>query len=115
MSQSDYLQEALRPLEAGEERIQGLFVKLECDSKGTAYFIIQSGERLYKMRATALGRVQLVAYVQGATEVTCGARKTPENVVFTFRPTNDAKDLKAKINGDAIAMELVPKDFQLKK
>lgn len=115
MSESDYLQEALRPLETGEERIQGLFVKLECDSKGTAYFIIQSGERLYKLRATALGRVQLVAYVPGATEVTCGARKTPENVVFTFRPTNDAKDLKAKINGDAIAMELVPKDFQLKK
>lgn len=115
LSESDYLQEALRPPEAGEERIQGLFVKLECDSKGMAYFIIQTGERLYKLRATALGRVQLVAYVPGATEVTCGARKTPENVVLTFRPTKEAKDLKAKINGDAIAMELVPKDFQLKK
>jgi tetratricopeptide (TPR) repeat protein len=114
MSESDYIQEALRPVEAGEERIQGLFVKLECDNKGGAYFNIQSGERLYKIRA-AMGRVQFVTFVPGAAEVACGPRKTPENVVLTFRSTNDPKDLKARINGDAIALELVPKDFQLKK
>jgi hypothetical protein len=58
--------------------------------------------------------VQLISYVDGGGEVTCGARKNPENVVITFRPTTDPKDARAKINGDAIAMELVPKDFQLK-
>jgi tetratricopeptide (TPR) repeat protein len=113
-SRVDYIQEALRPVAAGEERIQGQFIKLECDSKGAAYFMIQSGERLYKIRASALGRVELIAYVSGAAQISCGARKTPENVVLIFRPTTDPKDLKAKINGDAVSLELVPKEFQLK-
>jgi tetratricopeptide (TPR) repeat protein len=113
-TESDYLQETLRPVEAGEQRIQGLFTKLECDSKGVAYFLIQAGDRLYRVRATALGRVQLTAYVEGASDLGCGVRKQPENVVFTFRPATDAKDAKAKIDGDAVAMELVPKDFKLK-
>jgi tetratricopeptide (TPR) repeat protein len=116
VSPSDYLQQALRPLEAGEQRIQGLFIKLDCDNKGTAYFIVQASERLYKIRATALDRVQLVAYTQDAGgEVSCGPRKTQDNVILTYRPTNDPKDTRAKIDGDAIALELVPKDFQLKK
>lgn len=116
MSPSDYLQQALRPVEAGERRIQGLFVKLDCDNKGTAYFIVQAGERLYKFRATSLERVQLVAYTQDAgAEVSCGPRKTQNNVILTYRPTSDPKDARARIDGDAIAAELVPKDFQLKK
>jgi len=114
MSQSDYLRESLRPVETGETRIQGLFVKLDCDNRGVGYFMIQSADRLYKIRATALGNVQLISYVQGATEVSCGARKNQETVLMTFRPTSDPKDARAKIDGDAIAMELVPKDFQLK-
>jgi tetratricopeptide (TPR) repeat protein len=115
MSQSDYLREALRPLAAGEERIQGMFLKLECDSKGTAYFIIQAVDRTYKMRASSLGRVQMIAYTPAPGEITCGSRKAPENVVFTYRPANDPKDINAKIDGDAIAVELVPKDFHLQK
>ena len=116
MSPSEYLQQALRPLEAGEQRIQGLFIKLDCDNKGTAYFIVQASERSYKIRATALDRVQLVAYTQDAGgEVSCGPRKTQNNVILTYRPTNDPKDTRARIDGDAIALELVPKDFQLKK
>ena len=115
MSPSDYLQEALRPLAAGEERIQGLFIKLECDSKGTAYFIVQAVDRLYKIRATALGQVEMKAYTPAPAEVSCGSRKNAENVVFTYRPAKDPKDIRAKIDGDAIAVELVPKDFQLKK
>jgi hypothetical protein len=59
--------------------------------------------------------VQLTAYTPVAGEVSCGPRKTQDNVVLTFRPTKDAKDVKSKIDGDAIALELVPKDFQLKK
>ena len=114
MSESDYLRESLRPVEAGETRIQGLLVKLDCNNSGVAFFMIQSGDRLYKIRATALGNVQLISYVKGAAQLGCGVRKDQENVVITFRPTNDPKDAKAKIDGDAIAMELVPKDFQLK-
>jgi len=116
MSESDVLQQALRPVETGEQRIQGSFTKLECDnSKGVAYFLIQTSDRVYKLRATSLGRVKLTTFVPAPPEVSCGARKNPENVVFTFRPTNDPKDLRSKIDGDAIALEVVPKDFVLKK
>ena len=116
MSPSDQLRQVLRPLAAGEEQIQGLFLRLECDnSKGIAYFIVQAADRTYKIRATSLGQVQLTAYTPVAGEVSCGPRKTQDNVVLTFRPTKDAKDVKSKIDGDAIALELVPKDFQLKK
>lgn len=112
-SEDDYLREVLRPVEAGEERIQGLFVKLDCDNRGVAYFLIQAGDRLYKIRATALHQVQLVSYVPSASQITCGVRKNQENVIITFRAVSDPKDVKAKINGDAIAMELMPKDFKL--
>jgi tetratricopeptide (TPR) repeat protein len=116
MSPADYLREALRPAEAGEERIQGLFIKLDCDSKGTVYFLVQAGDRLYKIRATSLERVQLISYTPDAgAEVSCGPRKVQNNVVLTYRPSKDAKDLRAKIDGDAVAVELVPKDFVLKK
>lgn len=116
MSESDSLQQILRPIEAGEERIQGVFVKLECDNRtGIAYFIIQSGDRTYRIRTLSLAKVQLTAYTPVGGEVSCGPRKTPENVVFTFRLAKDPKDIKAKIDGDAVALELVPKDFQLKK
>jgi hypothetical protein len=114
-SESDVLQDSLRPVEAGEERIQGLFTKLECDPKGVAYFVVQAGEKVLRFRATSLGRVQLTAYVPAPGDLTCGPRKTPENVVITYRPAADQKDMRAKINGEAIALELVPKDFQLKK
>ena len=115
-SASDYLQDALRPVEAGEQRVQGLFIKLECDNKAVAYFIVQVAGRVYKIRATSLERITLIAYTKEAGgQLGCGTRKTPENVVITFRPVTDAKDQKAKIDGDAIAVEIVPKDFVLKK
>jgi hypothetical protein len=114
-SESDYLRKTLRPLEAGEQRVQGTFVKLDCDNKGVAYFSIQAADRIYRIRSTALQRVQLTAYTPAPANISCGPRKTPENVVLTYRPASDPKDTKSKIDGDAIAVELVPKDFTLKK
>lgn len=115
-SVSDTLQDALRPVEAGEQRVQGLFIKLECDNKAVAYFVVQVADRVYKIRATSLERIILIAYTTDAgSQLGCGNRKTPENVVITFRPVSDPKDQKAKIDGDAIAVEIVPKDFVLKK
>jgi hypothetical protein len=114
-SMNDVLREHLRPLEAGEQHIQGTFLKLDCDSKGVAYFNVQAADRMYRIRAAVLQRVQLTAYTPTTGNVMCGPRKEPENVVITFRPTTDPKDTKAKVDGDAIAVELVPKDFSLKK
>jgi len=114
-SENDYLRESLRPLAAGEQRVQGTFLKLDCDSKGVAYFSIQAADRMYRIRSTGLHQVQLTAYTPSPANISCGPRKSPENVVLTYRPVSDQKDAKAKIDGDAIAVELVPKDFTLKK
>jgi len=114
MSENDMLREHLRPLEAGEQRIQGTFLKLDCDNKGVAYFSVQAGDRTYRIRSMVLDRVQLTAYTPSAANISCGPRKAPENVVITFRPTADPKDTRAKVDGDAIAVELMPKDFTLK-
>lgn len=112
---ADYLREALRPVEAGEERIQGLFIKLECNNKGIAFFIVQAGDRTHKLRATSLNQIQFTAYTPTAGDVTCGARKTQDNALITFRPVKDPKDIKAGIEGDVIAVEFVPADFRLKE
>jgi hypothetical protein len=95
--------------------VQGTFLKLDCDSKGVAYFSIQAADRVYRIRSTGLHQVQLTAYIPNPANISCGPRKTPENLVLTYRPVSDPKDTKANIDGDAIAVELVPKDFTLKK
>jgi hypothetical protein len=104
----------LRSLKAGEQRIQGTFVRLDCDNRGIAYFIIQASKGVHKIRATVLDRVIFRTFVAAPQEMTCGVRKTPENVVLTYRPSTDPKDALPKIDGDAVAVELMPADFRLK-
>lgn len=113
-SESDLVHERLGAIQPGQSRIQGQFNKLECEDNGTAYFYVQTSERLYKVRASKLRAVKLTTYVQVDRTLTCGQRKSPENVVVTFRPTTDAKDMRAKIDGDVLTVDLVPKEFQLK-
>src|SRR4030095_11811265 len=86
-SESDDLFEALRDLKTGEQRIQGTFVKLDCDRNGVAYFTIQASDRVHKFRAVVLTRVLFRTFVALQPEITCGVRKNPENVVLTYRPS----------------------------
>ncbi|HEV2884402.1 MAG TPA: hypothetical protein VGW36_06060, partial [Pyrinomonadaceae bacterium] len=114
-SESDQIFEALRVVKTGEQRIQGTFVKLDCDGRGIAYFTIHASARVHKIRAAVLDRVLFRTFVAVQPEMTCGVRKNPENVVLTYRPSTDPKDARARIDGDAVAVELVPPEFKLKK
>lgn len=114
-SESDDLLEALRDLKTGEQRIQGIFVKIDCDRSGVAYFTVQASDRVHKFRAVVLKNVLFRTFVAVQPEITCGVRKSPENVVLTYRPSADPKDAQARIDGDVVAVELVPQDFTLKK
>lgn len=114
-SESDDLLEALRDLKTGEQRIQGAFVKIDCDRSGVAYFTVQASDRVHKFRAVVLKNVLFRTFVAVQPEITCGVRKSPENVVLTYRPSTDPKDAQARIDGDAVAVELVPQDFKLKR
>ena len=114
-SESDQIFEALRNVKTGEQRIQGTFVKLDCDRSGVAYFTVQASDRVHKFRAVVLDRVLFRTFVAVQPEMTCGVRKSPENVVLTYRPSTDPKDARARIDGEVVAVELVPPEFKLKK
>lgn len=114
-SESDDLLEALRDLKPGEQRIQGTFVKIDCDRSGIAYLTVQASDRVHRFRAVVLDRVVFRTFVAVQPEMTCGVRKNPDNVVLTYRPSTDPKDAQARIDGDVVAVELVPQDFRLKR
>jgi hypothetical protein len=102
----------LRKPEAGEEQVLGLLVRVDCDAKGVT-FIVKVGERTLKLRTNDLNDIHFTTFTPDVSgEMTCGARNPANNVVITFRP---AKAPNAKSDGDPIAVEFVPKDFELKK
>jgi tetratricopeptide (TPR) repeat protein len=102
----------LRKPEAGEEQVLGLLVRLDCDAKGVT-FIIKVGERLLKLWAVDLNNIQFTTFTPDVSgDMICGARNPANPVVVTFRPTKAATN---KSDGDPIAVEFVPKDFEMKK
>jgi tetratricopeptide (TPR) repeat protein len=102
----------IRKPAAGEEQIMGLLMRIDCDAKG-ATFVVKVGDQLIKLHAPNFDGIQFTTYtpdVSGA--ISCGPRKQANKVVITYRPTKDGR---AKSNGDLIALDFVPKDFELKK
>ncbi len=102
----------LRKPEAGEEQVLGLLVRVDCDAKGVT-FIVKVGERTLKLRTTEFDNLQFTTFTPDVSgEMKCGARNPANNIVVTFRPSKDAR---AKFDGEPVAVEFVPKDFELKK
>lgn len=102
----------LRKPEAGEERVLGLLMRLDCDAKGVT-FIIKVGERQLKLRAADFNNINFTTFNPDVSgEITCGERKPPTRAVLTFRPDTTAK---AKFDGVPVSIEFVPADFELKK
>lgn len=103
----------IRKPEAGEAQEQGILVRVDCDQTGAVTFTVKVGERLIKLRTADMSGVRFVSYLpQPPGDMSCGPRKSEEVVVVTFRP---AKDPRAKISGELVSMEFVPKEFELKK
>ncbi|HYP00706.1 MAG TPA: tetratricopeptide repeat protein, partial [Pyrinomonadaceae bacterium] len=97
------------------EQVRGMLTKIECTGGESAIFHVKAGERLYKLRAEAMGRLDLVAYVQDAgNEITCGARKPESLVIVTFRP-NTAAATRAKFDGDLLAVDFISPDMEVEK
>jgi tetratricopeptide (TPR) repeat protein len=102
----------IRKPEAGEEQVRGLLVRIECDAKG-AIFIVKVGDQLFKLRTTNFNGIQFTTYTPDvAGDISCGPRNPVNDVVITFRP---AKEAKPKFNGEVVAIDFVPKDFELKR
>ena len=107
---SEAIHGALRQPEAGETRVLGALVRIECGPKGLV-FHVRAGERVLKLHAESFNNLHLMAFTREAGgQVTCGERKPESRVVVTYRPATDAK---SKTDGSLAAVEFVPADFQL--
>ncbi|MFN2577702.1 MAG: hypothetical protein ABR607_08430 [Pyrinomonadaceae bacterium] len=104
------LAEALRKPWAGEPRVQGMLTTIECSSRGII-FQVRAGDRLLKFHSDNFERVNITKFTTDVSgEINCGVRK-PENwVIFTYAPPKAG----SKSDGEASAIEFVPKSFVLK-
>jgi tetratricopeptide (TPR) repeat protein len=105
------LRDALRTPGAGEKRVQGSLLRIDCDNKGIT-FVVKIDDRIVKLHTDTFQNVQMVSFSADAgMEVTCGPRKPENAVVICYVPSSEPK---ARFDGTIKSMEFVPKDFKLK-
>ena len=105
-----YLEEALRKPGAGEVRLQGTLLRINCTPKAII-FTLKVDDRLMKFSSSTFDDVDISTFTtEVAGELTCGPRKATETVVITYSAKRDAR---AKTDGTSIALEFVPRDFKL--
>jgi tetratricopeptide (TPR) repeat protein len=105
------LRRSMRAPRAGEQQIRGLLARVDCSSKAIT-FTVKVGERLLKLRADTLEGVEFTSWTPEISgEISCGARNPANEVVVTYRPPGDPH---AKGDGEAVAIDFVPKGFVLK-
>ena len=104
-----YLEDALRKPKAGEKRVQGFLSRIDC-TKGIV-FTLKVADRMLKYSARKFEDLAITTFTgEVSGELTCGVRKTPEWIILTYKPAPNAR---AKIEGEPVAMEFVPKEFKL--
>ena len=90
------------------EQACGLLVQVECDDKGVI-LLVEAGGRTLKLHSDNLNRIRFVTYTADVKgHVTCGLRVPANPVLITYRP---AKDAKGQVDGEVIAVEFVPRDW----
>lgn len=106
------LNEAIRRPRAGEKRIVGFLTKIDCDSNAVSFIVRGAENQTFRFRAEQFQNIALMAFTSEATgqEIGCGARKTEEYVIATYKPAEP----KAKHQGELVALEFMPKTFKPK-
>ncbi len=106
------LQQALKKPAANEVRTRGLLTRIDCDAKG-ATFLVQVADRTLKLHSADFASITFTTYTPEMNgEIKCGARNPANALVVIYRP---AKDARLKVDGEIVAAEFVPKDFELKQ
>lgn len=96
----------------GEQQARGMLLRIECSAKGVL-FHVKTADRLLKLSTGAFERIQFTTYTPEVSgEISCGPRNPANSVMVTYRP---AKEARAKVDGDVVAIEFLPKDFDEKK
>jgi FimV-like protein len=105
------LRDSLRRPITGETQTQGTLTGIDCDAKGIT-FVVKVGNRLLKLNTDTFLHANIMSFSEDAgNEITCGIRKTQNNVVVAYVPLNDPR---AKVDGALKSLEFVPPDFKLK-
>lgn len=105
------LQQALRRPAEGELRVRGMLQRIDCDNSGsTAY--VKVGDKTFRLHNSDFTSVDFSSYVPDMKgEISCGPRNPASNVVVTYRPQKKGA---SAADGELIAVEFVPQDFELK-
>ena len=105
------LRESLRRPVTGETRTQGTLTRIDGDAKGIT-FIVNVGDRMLKLNTDTFLHANIMSFSEDAgNEITCGIRKTQNNVVVAYVPLTGPR---AKVDGALKSVEFVPPDFKLK-
>ena len=101
----------LRGLQTGESRAMGQFTAIEC-SRDMVVLRIDGNGRAWRFAAKQLGDVDLITYrTDTPGSVSCGPVTPSVKALVTYRP-RPATAERGAIDGDAVAIELVPDDFE---
>ena len=105
------LERSLRKPLDGEVRVMGGVEKVECTSK-EQFFVIRNSAGTLRLKAPQAGQLTIMAFTQdaGGMQFTCGSGYPTLQAIVTYRPTQDKKGKNA---GDLVALEYVPKSYQL--
>ena len=100
----------LRVVQSGEMRALGQFRGIEC-APGLVVVQVEANGRVLRFAAKQLSDVDFISYRSDTpTAVNCGPLTAPLRVLVTYR-TRPATTAAEKIDGDAVAIELVPDDY----
>ena len=108
---SSYLRDALRKPDAGETRLEGILVRIDCAPK-VIVFVVRVGDRVLKVKTDSFENIDITTFSSDvAGEISCGPRKQQNAVVVCYVPSSDAR---TKTDGVIRSIEFVPQDFKLK-
>ena len=105
------IKQNLRKAGAGERRELGFIERSECTNKGM-FFYIKAGTQILKLSKAQTPPLMLGGYTPDIEnlQVGCGMKQVEIPVVFIFKESTEAK---AKVAGELISLEFVPKSFTL--
>lgn len=94
------------------EQVRATLTQVECGSGAGAVFFFTAGDRVLRLRAESMKRVEFRSYVPelAGKQFGCGARKPGDLVFVTFRRSTDPK---SKYDGELLAVDFVTPDIEL--
>jgi tetratricopeptide (TPR) repeat protein len=101
----------LRAVQSGESRALGQFTTIECAAGRIVLHVVDDG-RVFRLAAKQMSDIDFITYRTDTTgSVSCGPLKPAVRALVTYRPTA-ATSAAGSIDGDAVAIELLPDDYQ---